>query len=67
MTEWHHWRHEILPASAQQILREAASVGTTESLARRRAVEEASLRVRRSFPQLFKPEAGVSKYAAATK
>lgn len=67
MSEWHHWRHEILPASAQQILREAAAVGKPDSLARRRAVEEAGVRVRRSFPKLFKPEAGTSKYAAATK
>lgn len=67
MTEWHHWRHDILPASAQQILRESATVGAPESLARRQAVEEANVRVRRLFPQLFKPEAGMSTYAAATK
>lgn len=66
-TAWHNWQHGILPPLAQQILRDATAVGAPESLARRQAVEDAIARVRRSFPQFFKPDAGISKYAAATK
>ncbi len=68
MTEaWHNWQHGILPPRAQEILRNAATVGAPETLARRQAVEDAIARVRRHFPQFFKPESGVSKYAEATK
>lgn len=60
------WQHDILPPLAQQILRDAAATGQPETLARRQAVEDAIARVRRSFPQFFKPDHG-SKFAEATK
>lgn len=55
-TAWHNWQHNLLPPLAQQILREATAVGAPESLERRQAIEAAITRVRRSFPQFFKPD-----------
>jgi hypothetical protein len=54
------WRHNILPTEAQEILREAVTrdrgVPMGNSALRRLAVEAAVLKVKKIFPDLFKPE-----------
>lgn len=51
-------RHTLLPVDAQNLLRRAVATPATwyDPLARKRAVEQATARVRRTYPEYFREE-----------